>query len=254
MNIFVMMKQVPDTETTIKISGDRIDESSIKWIISPYDEIALEEAIRTREKHGGTITVCSVGPDRVVSALRTAYAMGADNAIHIKTEQYSMLDAYGISQAITKAMGDEKYDIIFAGRQGIDSDNGLVPLYVARQKEIGSIIWAKSIEVEGDKVKVVSEAEGGEATYESAFPVLITAQMGLNEPRYPSLKGIMASKKKPIETKTFADLGLTEESQIEVLGFEAPPPRSAGRIIDGADAAEKAAELIKALHNEIKVI
>lgn len=254
MKIFVMIKQVPDTETSIKISDNQINEAAIKWIISPYDEIALEEAIRTREKHGGTVTVCSLGPDRVISALRTAYAMGADNAIHIKTDAYQMLDSAKIAEAITAAIGDENYDLMFAGRQAIDSDNGLVPLYVARNKDIASVIWAKTIEVDGQKVKVVSEAEGGEAEYEAQMPALITAQMGMNEPRYPSLKGIMASKKKPIETKTFADLGVSEESQIEVVAFEAPPARSAGQVVEGGDAAAKAAALVNALHNEIKVI
>ena len=254
MNILVLIKQVPDTETNIRLSGDKIDEASIKWIISPYDEIALEEAIRTREKHGGTVTVCSLGPDRVVSALRTAYAMGADSAIHIKADAVHMLDAAVTAEAIVKAVGDRNYDLIIAGRQGIDSDQGLVPTMFAQRLGIGSVIWVKSLEISDRKVTAVCEAEGGEATYEAELPVLITTQMGMNEPRYPSLKGIMASKKKPVETIALEDLGVASESSIEVLGFELPPARPEGRVIEGGDAAAKAAELVKALHEEIKVI
>lgn len=254
MDTLVLIKQVPDTETNIQVSSGAVNESSIKWIISPYDEVALEEAVRTREKKGGTVTVISVGPDRVVSAIRTAYAMGADSGIHIKADDYSMLDPFTIGEALAKATEGKNYDIIFAGRQGIDSDNGQVPLIYAAKKEIGAIIWAKNVEPEDDKVTVVCEAEGGEATYEAAYPVVITAQMGMNEPRYPSLKGIMLSKKKPVETINIGDLGVSFGNQVEVLGFETPADRAPGRIVEGDDAAAKAEELVRILHEEAKII
>jgi len=254
MNILVLIKQVPDTETSIRISGGKVDEASIKWIISPYDEIALEEAIRTREKKGGKVTVISVGPDRVVSSLRTAYAMGADDAIHIKADQFNMLDGKAIASAIIKATESEQWDLILAGRQGIDSDNGVVPLIIATAKKMPAIIWARKIDVADSSVKAVCEIEGGEATYEANLPAIITVQMGLNEPRYPSLKGIMASKKKPVQTINIGDLGVNFEDSIEVLGYEAPPARPEGRIIEGADGAAKAVALVKALHEELKLI
>lgn len=253
MNILVLLKQVPDTETHIKISGGKVDESSIKWIISPYDEIALEEAIRLREKNGGKVTVISVGPDRVVSSLRTAYAMGADDAIHVKADDYQMLDSGTTAEAILKATEGENFEIILSGRQGIDSDNGQVSLIYATKKNIPAIIWAKKIETSETGVKVTCEGDGGEAIYEASYPVLITAQMGMNEPRYPSLKGIMASKKKAVITKNISDLGISFD-RIEIIGYELPPERPSGRIITGATPGEKAAALVKALHEEVKVI
>jgi electron transfer flavoprotein beta subunit len=253
MNILVLLKQVPDTETHIKISGGKIDESSVKWIISPYDEIALEEAIRIREKNGGKVTVISTGPDRVVSSLRTAYAMGADEAIHIKVDNYQMLDSESTAEAIIKATEGEKFEIILCGRQGIDSDNGQVPLIYATRKNLPVIIWAKKIETSESSVKVTCEGDGGEAVYEASYPIVITAQMGMNEPRYPSLKGIMASKKKAVITRNISELGI-DYDKLEILGFEHPPERPAGRIIDGASPADKAVALAKALHEEIKVI
>lgn len=253
MNILVFIKQVPDTETHIKISGGKVDEASIKWIISPYDEIALEEGIRIREKNGGKVTVISAGPDRVTAALRTAYAMGADEAIHIKADDYQMLDSAATADALIKATEGQNFEIILAGRQGIDSDNGQVPLIYATKKNIPAIIWARKLETSETGVQVTCEGDGGEAVYQANYPVIITAQMGMNEPRYPSLKGIMASKKKPITTRNLSELSVAYD-KLEVLGFEMPPARPAGRIIDGATPEEKATGLVKALHEEIKVI
>ena len=253
MNILVLLKQVPDTETSIKISGGKIDESSIKWIISPYDEIALEEAIRVREKNGGKVTVISVGPERVSASLRTAYAMGADDAIHVKTNAYQMLDSTTTAEALLKATADQKYEIILCGRQAIDSDNGQVPLILATRKNIPAIIWARKLETSDTGVRVTCEGDGGEAVYQASYPVVITAQMGMNEPRYPSLKGIMASKKKPINTKTLEELGI-QYDKLEIISFELPPARPSGKIIDGDSPADKAQKLVKALHEEIKVI
>lgn len=253
MNILVLLKQVPDTETHIKISGGKIDESSIKWIISPYDEIALEEAIRVREKNQGKVTVISVGPERVAASLRTAYAMGADDAIHIKADDYQMLDAATIAEALIKATADQKFELILSGRQGIDSDNGQVPLIYATKKGIPAIIWARKLETSETGVSVTCEGDGGEAVYKSSYPVVITVQMGMNEPRYPSLKGIMASKKKPIITKNLSELGLNFD-KLEIIGYEMPPARPSGRIIEGATPEDKALQLVKALHEEIKII
>jgi len=254
MNILVLIKQVPDTEASIRINGNKIDESSIKWIISPNDEVALEEGIRIKEKNGGTVTVISVGPERVVVSLRTAFAMGADNAIHIKADEYDMLDSYAIASSVAKATENDKFDIIFTGRQAIDSDNGQVPLILGELKNCGSIIWAKKVEATETEVKVNCEVEGGEAIYNASYPVIITAQVGLNEPRYPSLKGIMAAKKKPVETKNIADLGIKFNEGIEIIGYELPPQRPVGKIIESESTELKVKELIKSLHEELKVI
>lgn len=251
MNTLVLIKQVPDTEAKINVAAGKISEAGIKWTISPYDEIALEEAIRMKEKSGGTVTALAVGDDSVQNALRSAFAMGADNAIHVKVDGYQMLDSFGIAKAIAGAIEGADYKVILAGRQGSDSDNGQVPLILATLKGWGCVSFAKKVEVTADKAVIECEADGGEAVYESSLPVVITANAGLNEPRYPSLKGIMASKKKPIESKA---ANISGETKIEVLGFEPPPARPAGRTIDGADAAAKAKELVKSLREEIKAI
>lgn len=251
MNTLVLIKQVPDTEAKINVAAGKISEAGIKWTISPYDEIALEEAIRMKEKSGGTVTALAVGDDSVQNALRSAFAMGADTAIHVKVDGYQMLDSFGIAKAIAGAIEGADYKVVLAGRQGSDSDNGQVPLILATLKGWGCVSFAKKVEISGDKAVIECEADGGEAVYEAALPVVITANAGLNEPRYPSLKGIMASKKKPIDSKT---ANIAAETKIEVIGFEPPPARPAGRTIDGADAAEKAKALVKALREEIKAV
>lgn len=255
MKILVLVKQVPDTEAKITLSGGNLNEEGIKWIIAPYDEIALEEAIRIKEKIGDTaITVISVGPERSSASLRTAYAMGADHAILVKHDDYEMLNSFMIAEAIIKAIGDEKYDIILAGRQATDSDNGQVPVILATKLDLAIVSFVNEVTVNEGQAELKCEVEGGEAVYEAQLPVVVTANDRLNEPRYPSLKGIMASKKKPIDTKELKDLGVSLESKIQVDGFESPPERPSGKVIEGESAQEKAASLANALHNEIKVI
>ncbi len=250
MNSLVLIKQTPDTEANITVSGGKINDAGIKWIISPYDEIALEEAIRWKEKSGGTVTAISLGPDKVVEALRTAYAMGADKAIHVKLDNYEMLDSFGIAGAIADAIKGESFDVIFAGRQSNDSDNGQVPYILGTRLGYPVIGFAKEVTLEAAKAVVKSEAEGGEATYEAAFPVIITVNASLNEPRYPSLKGIMASKKKPIDKKD-ANVG---QAKVQIIGFEPPPDRPPGRIIEAEEPEMKAKLLVKAMHEDIKVV
>ena len=250
MNILVLIKQVPDTEAKITVSGGKVNESGIKWIVAPYDEIALEEAIRIKEKTGATVTAISVGTDQSVQALRTCYAMGADKAILVKTDDYEMLNSAGIADAILKAVEGETYEVILAGRQATDSDNGQVPLIIATKMGIPAITLTNEVTIDGDKVTMVCEMEGGEATYESGFPVLITANDRLNEPRYPSLKGIMASKKKPIDTKESSALGIDTSGKVEVVAYEPPAERPAGKIIDGEEVDQKAKDLVAALREE----
>ena len=255
MKLLVLIKQVPDTEAKITLGDDSINEEGIKWIISPYDEIALEEALRLKEKHPDTeITAVSVGIDRAISSLRTAYAMGADHAILIKHDQYEMLDSSTIANAILKIIEGENYDIILAGRQATDSDNGQVPLILATKLGLPLASFANEIKVSADKVSLTCEAENGEAVYESSLPIVVTANDRLNEPRYPSLKGIMASKKKSPTIKEITELGIELNAGIEVLGFRLPDSRPTGRIIEGESPEEKVKGLVDALHNEVKII
>lgn len=253
MKVVVLVKQVPDTETNIKLGDKSINEAGIKWIISPYDEFAIEEGIKLREKNGGEVIAVSVGPDRVKEVLRTAYAMGVDKAVHIKVDNYNTFDSMFTSQLIANYAKVEKADIILAGRQAIDSDSAQVPSQIAEELGVGHIVLATKIEINGSNAKVTREVEGGSAVVEVALPAVITANKGLNEPRYPSLKGIMSAKKKPIDVKQVADLG-TPASKIEVVGLEPPPPRIAGRKLEAADAAGFASQLVKALREDAKVI
>ena len=253
MKVVVLVKQVPDTETNIKLGDKSINEAGIKWIISPYDEFAIEEGIKLREKNGGEVIAVSVGPDRVQEVLRTAYAMGVDKAVHIKVDNYNTFDSIFTSQLIANFAKAEKADIILAGRQSIDTDSSQVPVQIAEELGVGHVVLAIKIEISGTSAKITREVEGGTATVETSLPVVVTATKGLNEPRYPSLKGIMSAKKKPIDVKQAADLG-NPAGKIEVVGLEPPPPRIAGRKLEAADAAGFASQLVKALREEAKVI
>ncbi|MCB1309287.1 MAG: electron transfer flavoprotein subunit beta/FixA family protein [Leptospiraceae bacterium] len=253
MNIYVLVKQVPDTETRIKTSGTGIDENGIKWIVSPFDEHALEEALRQKEKTSATVTAVSFGPGRAAEALRTAYALGVDNAIHIQDDSYNVFDVGFAAASLAKFLKDADANVILAGHIAIDSQSSMVPAMIAEHLGCANINNAVELTIEGDKVKVRREIEGGLATMESASPVVITAAKNLNDPRYPSLKGIMASKKKKIEVKAASELGV-DAPHVEVVGMEPPPPRPPGRIIEADSPQAKAAELAKLLKDEAKVL
>ncbi|WCL50411.1 electron transfer flavoprotein subunit beta/FixA family protein [Leptospira sp. GIMC2001] len=253
MKIVVLVKQVPDTETNIKVGDKAINESGIKWIISPYDEFAIEEGIRIREKSGGEVIAVSVGPDRVVEALRTAYAMGVDRAVHIKVDDYNSFDNAFTSDVLAAFAKAEGAELVIGGRQSIDTDSSQVAIQIAERLSIPHIAMALKLEFNGSNVTATKEIDGGVAVVETTLPAVVTAQKGLNEPRYPSLKGIMTAKKKPIETKTPADLGVSG-GKVETVSLEPPPPRIAGRKLDAADAAGFAQQLVKALREEAKVI
>lgn len=253
MKIVVLVKQVPDTETNIKVGDKSINEAGIKWIISPYDEFAIEEGIRIREKSGGEVIAVSVGPDRVVEALRTAYAMGVDKAVHIKVDDFNTFDSGFTSEVLASFAKAEGADLVIGGRQSIDTDSSQVAIQIAERMGAAHVAMALKLEINGTAVKATKEIDGGTAEVETSLPLVVTAQKGLNEPRYPSLKGIMTAKKKPIDTKTPADLGVSA-GVVEVVSLEPPPPRVAGRKLEGADANDFAAQLVKALREEAKVI
>ncbi len=253
MNIFVLVKQVPDTETRIKVKDKGIDEAGIKWIVSPFDEHALEEALRQKEKTGATVTAVSFGPERCVEALRTAYALGVDKAVLVKDDAYNVFDVAYAAAALSKYLQGAGADVILAGHIAIDSQSSSVPGMIAEHLGCVSVNNAIELTVDGANVKVKREIEGGTGMMASATPVVITASKGLNDPRYPSLKGIMASKKKQVETVDAASLGVTAP-RIEIANMEPPAPRPPGRVIDGDSPETKARELVKALRDEAKVI
>jgi electron transfer flavoprotein beta subunit len=264
VNIIVCIKQVPDTETQIKIGpdGKSIVVDDIKWIMNPYDEFGVEEALKLKEKFGGEVTVVGLGPKRVTESIRTALAMGADKGILVTDPALEGSDSFGIAKAIAAAVKDLEFDIIFTGQRGVDDDSGLVGAALAEFLDIPQVSVITKLEVsdDGKTVKASRPVEGETLVIEANTPVLLTAQKGLNEPRYASLPGIMKAKKKPLDEKGLGDLGLdasefgTEARKLKIVELTPPPARAAGKIIEGDSPEQKAAELVRLLREEAKVI
>jgi electron transfer flavoprotein beta subunit len=261
MNSLVCIAYVPDTETRIKIAADgkSIDETDVKWIVSPYDEYALEEALRIKEAKGaGTVTVLAVGPERAKTGLRECLARGADEAIWVDSTGVEALDALGTAKALAAAAKGGSYDFFWFGQKGVGYDESLVgPMFaeLAGVPHVASII---KLEVGDGKITAHREIEGAHEVVESTLPVVLTAQKGLNEPRYASLKGIMAAKKKPIAEKKLAELGVPEadpaQAKTRTRRLELPPPRQAVKLVPADDPAAAGKELARLLREEAKVI
>lgn len=258
MNSIVCISHVPDTESRIKIAdGRKVDESGLKFIVSPYDEIALEEAIRLKESKGGDVTVVTFGPDRAAQALRECLARGATKAVHIKGDTTSA-DSLGIAKVLAAAIKSVPHDLVFFGKQGVGTDNALVGPMVAELLGYPQVNVVTHLEVGDGKLTAHREIEGAEEIIETSMPAVITAQKGLNEPRYASLKGIMAAKKIPIDTKSVADLGLNDSDifnqRVVFVSLELPAEKSGGRKIDGSDPANAAREILKYIREEAKAL
>lgn len=257
MNLYVCIKQVPDTETKVKIGGDgaSIDPTGIKWIVSPYDEFAIEEALQLKEKNAGsTVTVLSAGPARVVEALRTALAMGCDNAIHVDLPETA--DNAMASKALAGALKKEaKVDLVFLGKEAIDDGASQVSQFLAVRMGLPCVTVVLGAEYSGDKVRCKREIEGGALEIvESPIPCVIAAQKGMNTPRYASLPNIMKAKKKEVKAYKMEDVGVSAGDQrIRYKAYQMPPAKQAGKKIPG-DAAAAAKELVRALHEEAKVV
>jgi electron transfer flavoprotein beta subunit len=262
MKIAVCIKQVPDTEARIKIGPDgrSIDEAGVNLVVSPYDEYALEEALRLREKHGGEVAIYSVGDDRVGTALRTALAMGADRAVHLRDVAFEGCDGLGISRILAAALRPEKFDLILFGKQAVGTDRAQVGPRVAELLDLPHVSVVLALSVDGASLRAEREIEGATEVVESPLPAVLTAQKGLNEPRYASLKGILAAKKKEIRVMGAAEIGL-DPATVGAAGaaevwqkLELPPGRSAGKILKDMDPGLAAKELARLLREEAKVI
>ena len=259
MNSVVCIAQVPDTESRIKIAADgrHIDETGLKFIVSPYDEFALEEAIRLKEKNGGDVTVLGFGPERVQQALRECLARGATKAMHVKGESADA-DSLGVAKVLAAAIKSVPHDLIFFGKQGVGTDNSLVGPMVAELLGYAQVNVVTHLEVSDGKIVAHREIEGAEEIIEAPTPAVITAQKGMNEPRYASLKGIMAAKKIPIDAKSVSDLGLQDSDvfnqRVTFVSLALPPEKSGGRKIDGGDAAAAAKEIVKYIREEVKAL
>jgi len=256
MKIVVCVKQVPDTETRIRIAEGKVVESDVNWIVSPYDEFALEEALKIKEAKGGEVVLLSLGPARVVAALRNGLAMGADSAVHLKDPRFDEADTLGIAHALAAAVKTLSPDLVLTGQQGVGGDNSQIPGLLAEILDWPQVTVAVKIEVQDGRAVVEREIEGAHETWETTLPAVLSAQKGLNEPRYASLKGIMSAKKKMIETKDAAALGLAAEvlaPKTRIVAMEVPPARGAVKMIEG-DPETQSRELLRLLHEEAKVI
>lgn len=255
MNILVLLKQTFDTEEKVVIKDGVINEDGVEFIINPYDEYAVEEGVQLKEEHGGQVTVLTVGPDRAEDALRTALAMGADKAIHVDDEEL-FGDEYKISKVIEAVVKRDSYDIIICGYMAVDDGAAQVGPRLAELLDIPQIITATELEIDGTTVNVQKDVEGETEYIEATLPVLITAQQGLNEPRYPSIPGIMKAKKKPLEKLDVDDLDLDVDeiaSKSVVVDQYLPPKKEAGRVLDG-ELRNQVTELVQLLYKEAKVV
>ena len=256
MNIYVCIKQVPDTEASILVKDGRsINEAAIKWIVSPYDEYAIEEALKLKEKLGGsTVTAVCLGPERVQNALRTALAMGADRALHV--ESSAALDSLGAARALAQVIRtDKEYGVIFMGKQAIDDDASQMHILLAEELGIPVAINVMAFAFDGGKVRVEREiGEGAREVIEMAVPCVVAAAKGLNTPRYASMMGIMKAKKVEIKKTPLAELGVDEaQNKVRLLKLSAPAEKPQGRVIPG-EAAAAVQELVRLLREEAKVL
>jgi len=262
VEIVVLLKQVPDTETLIQIAEDKtsIKTQDVKWVMNPYDEFAVEEALRIKEAQGGKVTILSVGPERAVEAIRTSLAMGADEGILIDDPSTEGGDALGIAKVLAQALKEIPHDLIIAGQRAVDDDGYQVPAAVAALLEIPQVSMVIKEDVQEGKIICERTIEGGTLVVEAELPALFTTQKGINEPRYASLPGIMKAKKKPLAKKKLDDIGLdpTEVGEggakCRVMALSLPPERSPGKMVEGETPEAKAAELVRLLREEAKII
>ncbi len=262
MEIVVLVKQVPDTEALVQIADDgtSIKTQDIKWVMNPYDELAVEEALRMREAQGGTVTILSVGTDKAQETIRTALAMGADKGILVNDPGAEGSDSLGTANIIAAVLKDIPYDLIIVGQRGVDEDNYQVGAAVAELLSIPLVSLVDKSELMDGKIQCTRAIEGGSVVVEASLPALFTTQRGLNEPRYASLPGIMKAKKKPLDVKSLADIGVDAGSvgaanrKLNIKSLNMPPERQAVRMVEGESPADVAAELVKILHDEAKVI
>ncbi|MFC4025278.1 electron transfer flavoprotein subunit beta/FixA family protein [Oceanobacillus longus] len=256
MNIYVLVKRTFDTEEKIQINNGFIEEDGAEFIINPYDEYAVEEAIKIREKHGGQVTIVTVGDEDSEKQLRTALAMGADKAVLINTEDVEEGDAFTTVRILEAYFEDKDVSIILAGNSSVDESSGQVGPRLADKLDIPYVTTITKLEIDGDTVNIECDAEGDIEKAKTSLPLLVTCQQGLNEPRYPSLPGIIKAKKKPLEEIELDDLNLEEEdyeSKTVTTAVFLPPEKNVGKMLEG-EIDDQIKELINLLHTEAKVL
>ena len=250
MNIVVCMKSVPSSETKVKINSDgvTIEQTDVVFEINPYDEYAIEEAIRAKEAHGGKVTIITLGAATATQNIRKALAMGADEALHLICENAELADSSTIAELLYSAIKEIEFDVIFCGKKAIDCDNHQLPNRLAQLLDIPAVTAISNLELTTESGSAKRNIEGGTELITVNLPALFSAEKGLNEPRYASLPGIMAAKKKPLEER---QVSMSNE-KLTILSLELPPPKPKGRIV--GEGPEAAGELVRILREEAKVI
>jgi electron transfer flavoprotein beta subunit len=255
MNIVVCVKQVPDTwaERTLRPDDSRLDRASVDGVINELDEYAIEEGLRLAEAHGGEVTILSMGPDKAGESIRKALSMGADKAVHLVDDGLAGSDAVATSLAIAQVLGRTGFDLVILGSESTDARMGVLAAMLAERLGVAQLSLASKVEVDGQAIRVRRQADYGYDTVEASLPAVVSVVEKINEPRYPSFKGIMAAKKKPVQTLSLADAGIDPgqvglaSATTEVVSFAGRPPRQAGTIVkDEGDGGVKAAEFLAA--------
>src|SRR5699024_2766935 len=257
MDIYVLLKKTFDTEDKIELSNGEIDDEGAEFIINPYDEYAVEEAIKQRDEHGGEVTVVTIGDDDSEKQLRTALAMGADQAVLINTEDdLEEGDQYTTVKILEAFFEDKDVDLILSGNVARDEESGQVGPRLATRLDMSFVSTIVGLEIEDETAQIEKDVEGDVEKIETSLPLLVTCQQGLNDPRYPSLPGIMKAKKKPLEEMEIDDLDLDEddlEPKTKTIEIFLAEEKEAGRILEG-ETEDKGKELVSLLHDDKKVL
>jgi electron transfer flavoprotein beta subunit len=248
VNIVVLVKQVPDSGSERKMdpADNTVARAAADNVVNEIDEYAIEEALVVKEATGGEVTVLTVGPDSATDAIRKALSMGADKAVHVSDEAIKGSDAVQISAVLAAALGQLEYDIVICGAEATDSQMSVMPALLAERLGLPQLSGARKLTVDGGVAKIERQTDGGYWAVEAPLPAIVSTWDTINEPRYPSFKGIMAAKKKPVETKTLADLGLDASAvglanaTTQVVDFAGRPPKGEGvKVTDEGDGAQK---------------
>ncbi len=247
MKFVAVIRQVPDGESRLKVQGDRVDLSGATMILDQMDEYAVEEALRLKEKHGGEAVVVGFGPERTEEAIRTALAMGMDRGVHVVFEGYA--DPVAVALALAEVLKEEAPTLVLTGGQQADWDSQALGGALAEALGVPVVAWTTALELEGNTAKAKHDLDEGAEWVRVRLPAVFTTQQGLNEPRYPTLPGIMKAKKKEIRKVQAA-----VAPRVELLGQEIQEKARLGRILDGKDPVQAAQELVRLLHEEAKVI
>jgi electron transfer flavoprotein beta subunit len=253
MNIVVLMKQVPDTEGDRKLNpqDNTVDRAAVDPVINYLDEFAIEEGLLLKEAHGGEVTILTVGPERATESIRKALSMGADKAVHVSDEAVHGSDAIATAKILAKALGTIEWDVAIAGSEATDARGSVVPALLADVLGATQLTFARKVTVDGSTVTIERPTDTGYEKVQGETPAVISVVEKINDPRYPSFKGIMAAKSKPIDVKTLSDLGLDPaevglaNAWTQVTAFEAAPPRQAGQAVkDEGDGGVKIADFL----------